>query len=117
MIALRQRKTRRGLKKSPEKTGVNRRNAVLFTRKKEAAKSEERPALKAEGKEEDDEKKGVDEQKQGGEFEFHEPELESPTAAELPSLMRRRGWTSRSKVESLSSMNLSWSLQLRRSCP
>merc|ERR1712013_740492 len=72
----------------------NRRNAVLFTRKKEAAKREEKPALKAEGKEEDDEddeKKGVDEQKQGGEFEFHEPELETPTMAELPSQMRKKG--------------------------
>jgi len=87
-------KDKKRVEKSPEKTGVNRRNAVLFTRKKEAAKSEEKPALKAEGKEEDDEddeKKGVDEQKQGGEFEFHEPELESPTAAELPSQMRKKG--------------------------
>merc|ERR1719357_757434 len=84
-------KDKKRVEKSPEKTGVNRRNAVLFTRKKEAAKSEEKPALKAEGKEEDDEEKGTDEQKQGGEFEFHEPELESPTAAELPSQMRKKG--------------------------
>merc|ERR1712013_144970 len=31
------------------------------------------------------------EQKQGGEFEFHEPELETPTMAELPSQMRKKG--------------------------
>ena len=82
------------MEKSPEKTGVNRRNAVLFTRKKEAAKSEEKPILKSsEGKEEEDEmgKKVEDDQKQGGEFEFHEPEFDSPSVAELPSQLKKRG--------------------------
>merc|ERR1712001_495522 len=87
-------KEKKKVEMSPEKTGVNRRNAVLFTRKKEAAKSEEKPILKSsEGKEEEDEmgKKVEDDQKQGGEFEFHEPEFDSPSVAELPSQLKKRG--------------------------
>jgi len=87
-------KDKKKTEKSPEKTGVNRRNAVLFTRKKEAAKSEEKPILKAEGKDEDEDEEGeskLEEQKQGGEFEFHEPEFESPSATQLPSQLKKRG--------------------------
>lgn len=36
-------------------------------------------------------KKVEDDQKQGGEFEFHEPEFDSPNVAELPSQLKKRG--------------------------
>jgi len=95
-------KSKKKVEKSPEKTGVNRRNAVLFTRKKEAAKTEEKPALKTEdGKEEEEEEgeaKGKEEAamtREQDEFEFHEPE-----ATEQPVLaMKKRGRRARPREE------------------
>ena len=74
-------KTKKRIEKSPEKTGVNRRNAVLFTRKKEAAKTEEKPSLKP-----DEASKARDEAKKTDEFEFHEPD--SPKATPV---LKKRG--------------------------
>lgn len=74
-------KGKKKVEKSPQKTGVNRRNAVLFTRKK-AAQSEEKPALKKEDGDKGEEvrssslrrRKSQDEgSQQENEFEFHEP--------------------------------------------
>lgn len=74
-------KGKKKVEKSPQKTGVNRRNAVLFTRKK-AAQSEEKPALKKEDGDKGEEvrsgslrrrKSQEDESQQENEFEFHEP--------------------------------------------
>merc|ERR1719334_288998 len=76
-------KSKKKIEKSPEKTGVNRRNAVLFTRKKEAAKTEEKPSVKAgDEKEEVSSKEKTDEvaERKIDEFEFHEPDSPSESA-------------------------------------
>jgi len=74
-------KGKKKVEKSPQKTGVNRRNAVLFTRKK-AAQSEEKTPLKKEEGDKGDEgrvsslrrRKSQEEGSQNeNEFEFHEP--------------------------------------------
>jgi bromodomain and PHD finger-containing protein 1 len=92
-------KTKKKVEKSPEKTGVNRRNAVLFTRKKEAAKTEEKPVLKPDDeKEEDGGGPGPPEEvgrqlpsQKTDEFEFHEPSSPGPATPRLPASGRRRG--------------------------
>jgi len=101
-------KSKKKAEKSPlQKTGVNRRNAVLFTRKKEAQKSEgDKVIIK---KEEDDEemtefperrgslnsrrKKAEDSSsQQDDEFEFHEPEAqETPTKVSKKSKKSKKG--------------------------
>merc|ERR1712037_323221 len=43
------------------------------------------------GEEDEEGESKLEEQKQGGEFEFHEPEFESPSAAQLPSQLKKRG--------------------------
>jgi len=74
-------KGKKKVEKSPQKTGVNRRNAVLFTRKK-AAQSEEKTNLKKEDSDKGDEgrvsslrrrKSQEDGSQNENEFEFHEP--------------------------------------------
>ena len=89
-------KTKKKVEKSPEKTGVNRRNAVLFTRKKEAAKTEEKPNNQK-PEEEKEVARGAKEQEdpkkqKPDEFEFHEPDSpSSKTSLKKKARKARRG--------------------------
>merc|ERR1712240_35792 len=95
-------KGKKKIEKSPQKTGVNRRNAVLFTRKK-AAQSEEKTALKKEDGDKGDEgrvsslrrrKSQEDGSQNENEFEFHEPTSpRSPRGKKKGSRRSKKGET------------------------
>lgn len=95
-------KIKKKVEKSPQKTGVNRRNAVLFTRKK-AAQSEDKHVKKEDGDKGDDtrsnslrRRKSQDESsQQNDEFEFHEP-----TSPKSPRSSKKRGSRKSKKGES-----------------
>merc|ERR1712142_306778 len=88
------------VEKSPQKTGVNRRNAVLFTRKKAAQSEEKTPSKRDEDVKSDESRPSSlrrrrsqdDGSQQENEFEFHEPTSpKSPRSAKKKGRKSRKG--------------------------